>query len=42
MSADRSCKCLNLHKLIAWIRRLKLELDCYLQVVHIPGLVLAD
>jgi hypothetical protein len=37
-----SSKSLNLHKLIARIRRLELELDCFLQVVHVPGLVLIE
>ena len=37
-----SSKSLNLHKLITRIRRLELELNCYLQVVHVPGVILIE
>jgi hypothetical protein len=42
ISTNGSSKSPNLHKLITRIRRLELELDCYLQVVHVPGLVLIE
>jgi hypothetical protein len=37
-----SSKSLSLHALIGRIRRLELELNCFLQVVHVPGLVLIE
>jgi hypothetical protein len=42
IATNGSSRSLNLHKLIGRIRRLELELDCFLQVVHVPGLVLID
>ncbi len=42
IATNGSSKSPNLHKLVTRIRRLELELDCYLQVVHVPGLVLIE
>jgi hypothetical protein len=40
IASSGSSKSPELHKLIEAIRLLKLELGCFLEVVHVPGLVL--
>jgi hypothetical protein len=42
IATNGSSRSPNLHQLISRIRRLELELDCLLQVVHVPGLVLIE
>jgi hypothetical protein len=42
ISASGSFSSLALHKLIEEIRLLKLELDCSLKIIHVPGLLMID
>jgi hypothetical protein len=40
IAAAGSSRAVHLHRLIVEIRLLEIELDCLLQVIHVPGLVL--
>jgi hypothetical protein len=42
IAAAGSSRAAHLHRLIVEIRLLEIELDCFLQVIHVPGLVLIE